>query len=425
MELKTLTPRTRIRRSAVRDILAFHNRPDMISLAGGLPDPDSLPVAGIARSAQYVLSRYGGIALQYGTTEGFHPLREYIASMISRNGLKTAPEQILITSGSQQAMDLVGRYLLTSGQVFTTEPMYNGAVQSFELQGATIHSLACDEMGPTVEALRKIPKYSKGIPEESDAGPAFRGGFRSLSVPSGSRASAEKEGQTRILYLLPTLGNPTGAIIPEGRRQEIRKILQDSDQWLLEEDPYGDLIFDGSRLPYLSQGSETRSLLLGSFSKTVSPSLRIGWLRASEEEIQEIVPLKQAMDLHTNLLSQMILHRFLEDVDLDLHLSRLRQIYRQRMEAALGYLWDANLPLQPETVPVGGMFLWIKTDVDTDALGRAGLEEGVAIVPGSAFFSRAEEGKRHFRINFSAVSVEEIRQGMERLVRAYHRIRGS
>lgn len=422
MELKTLLPRTRIRRSAVRDILAFHNRSDMISLAGGLPDPDSLPVAGMARAAQYVLSLYGGRALQYGTTEGFAPLREYVADMISRNGLKTNPQQILITSGSQQAMDLAGRYLLSPGQVFTTEPMYNGAVQAFELQNARIHPLHGDAMGPTVAGLQRILDSSSGIHPEP--GPAFQGGFRSLSGLFGSIRAKEQSSGSNVLYLVPTLGNPTGAVIPERRREEIRKTIQGSDLWLLEEDPYGDLVFDGSRLSYLSQGYESRSILLGSFSKTVSPSLRIGWLRASEEIIQEIVPLKQAMDLHTNLLSQMILHRFLEDADLELHLARLRQIYRHRMEAVLECLSSAAAPFQPETIPVGGMFLWIKTDVDTDDLGRAGLAEGVAIVPGSAFFSQAEDGKRHFRINFSAIPAEDIRRGIQRLVKAYHRIKG-
>lgn len=422
---KTLLPETRIRRSVVRDILAFHNRPDMISMAGGLPDPDSLPVAAIARAAQYVLARYGARALQYGTAEGYTPLREYVAAMISRNGFPTTPEQILITSGSQQGMDLVGRYLLSSGHVYTTEPMYNGAVQSFELQGATIHSLDSDDRGPTARSVQKLAQQCHRNHRKEQRNPAFPAGFRSLSGFFGSSSTQTESNGTRMLYLLPTLGNPTGAMIPEERREEIRQALKGSGLWLLEEDPYGDLIFDGSRMSQLSQGYESQSLLLGSFSKIVSPSLRIGWIRARAELIQEMVPLKQAMDLHTNLFSQMILHRFLEDVDLELHLRNLRQIYSHRMEAALAFLRDANTGWEPESIPAGGMFLWIRTDVDSDALARAGLAEGVAVVPGSAFFSRPEAGRYHFRINFSAVPVEELRAGIERLSRAYRRVKES
>lgn len=397
-----------IRRSVVRDILAFHNRPDMIPFAGGLPDPTTLPVAEMARAAQYVLSRQGAAALQYGKSEGFEPLRSYIAEYLTGRGFPSNPDQILITSGSQQGMDLISRWLLRPGDsVFTTEPLYNGALQNFDAHQANIHPILSDDEGPCEAALLAALHPTR---------PAIGGGFFSLS------RRVSNDGGPGLLYLQPTLANPTGSVISNHRRQIIGKALHRFQGWMLEEDPYGELLFDSERPNFISSYHPARSVLLGSFSKIVSPSLRIGWVRAPESAIQSLLPLKQSMDLHTNLFSQMMLHRFLEDVDLTRHLDSVRTIYARKQQITLEALRRYNLQgrFQGEFLaPGGGMFLWLRTEVDSDALARVALDRGVAVVPGSAFFSNPEDGKSFIRLNYTAVDTQSIELGVQRLAQAY------
>ncbi len=402
----TIYPAPAVRRSVVRDILAFHNRPDMIPFAGGLPDPDTLPVAEIARAAQYVLSRQGAVALQYGTTEGYRPLREFVAEYLCKRGFATVPDEIIITSGSQQGMDLISRWLLKPGDpVYAVEPMYNGALQNFESHGACIVPLATDREGPIVHPL--IQAFSAGKTHAP-------GGFLSLS--RSSRFSVGKG--PGLLYLQPTLDNPTGGVISTSRRMRIARALGHFRGWMLEEDPYGELLFDGHSESYISSLQPDRSLLLGSFSKIVSPSLRIGWIRGPSKAIDSLVPIKQSMDLHTNLFSQMVLHRFLQDTNLDSHLERIRDIYRNRQTKAIGALLRYGIIQDLPNPPAGGMFLWIETEMDSDELARRAMSQGVALVPGSAFFSHPADGKRFFRLNYTAVDRDAIETGIERLARA-------
>ena len=399
-----------VRRSPVRDILSFHNRSDMISLAGGLPAYESLPVADMARAAQRVLALHGPRALQYGTTEGYAPLRAWIANRLCRQGLPTRENQILITGGSQQAMDLVGRFLLHPGDiVLTTEPIYNGAIQCFELQNAKVQPIPTDSSGPIPDRLRSLLHPNR---------PCFRAGFTSLSRPT---LGSEK--RPALLYLLPTLGNPSGSIISEQRRSELAKIIDESAVSFLEEDPYGEL-FEGVRLPFIQSMTRTPGFLLGSFSKIVAPSLRIGWIRADEDRIQQLVPFKQTMDLHTNLLSQMILHQFLSDVDLDAHIASIKSLYAERRNAMLQEIRNQNIELTSLEAPQGGMFLWLKfpEGLNTDELARLALEEGVAFVPGSAFFAESQKGQRFARLNFTAADCDQIRTGIARLKVALDRL---
>ncbi|MBI38438.1 MAG: hypothetical protein CMF59_02490 [Leptospiraceae bacterium] len=406
-------PTPRIRRSVVRDILAFHNRPDMVPFAGGLPDPATLPVAAIARSAQYVLARQGAVALQYGTTEGYEPLRQYIANYLSEGGFPSTADEILITSGSQQGMDLISRWLLQPGDpVYTVEPLYNGALQNFEGHGASIYPLATDNEGPLPSALQHTLK---------DRHENRPGGFVSLSP-------RRKESRNRgpgLVYLQPTLDNPSGRIVSPERRRSLARAMTGFSGWLLEEDPYGELMFDRNRFQYISSFRSHQSLLLGSFSKIVSPSLRIGWIRAPRKAIDTMLPLKQSMDLHTNLFSQMVLHRFLEDTDLQEHLNLTRKEYARKQKITLAALKKYGLVSASAVAPAGGMFLWLRSPVDSDELAKLALKYGVAIVPGSAFFSQPEDGKEFYRLNFTAVDMDSIEVGVERLARAMKTLQGS
>ena len=347
---------------------------------------ETLPLEKIRVATDRVFTLEGKKALQYGTTEGYPPLREWIADNLSTDRIPTTADQILITGGSQQAIDLVSRLLLDpAGRVMVEEPSYNGALQALGLNEATIVPVGSDSMGP--------------IPEELDR-----------------RAG---EGEVAFAYLTPTLQNPSGKTYTNDRRQKIARVL---DQWgipLVEDDPYGKLLYSGETMNPLSSYLEEPSFLTGSFSKTVSPSLRIGYLRIPAPLVRKAIMIKQAMDLHTNLLSQMILYRFLEDFPFQMHLDFLRSSYREKRDLMLEAIHTEGLPLTIPLIPEGGMFLWARLPegLDSGELARCGLEQGIAIVPGKAFFANGEGG-RFIRINYTAPAKEQILPGIIRLKNA-------
>lgn len=376
-----------LRRSPVRDILSFHGRSDMISFAGGLPSPSALPVEQIRLATDRVLTKHGTKSLQYGTTEGFPPLREWIADRLTLNGLPTGHDEILITSGSQQALDLIGRFLINPGDNVATEfPCYNGALQSFELQEAKVLSLYNEDGYSLNERLEDV----------------------------------------KFVYLIPTLNNPSGKVMSTDERMRIASFLDENDLLLFEDDPYGDLMFHDSKPPHLASFMEKPFLLTGSFSKIVSPSLRMGWLRVPKDLLERMIPVKQAMDLHTNLFSQMILHSFLTDFSLEIHLQNIRDIYKTKQDIMRTALERSEIHIAPIQIPPGGMFLWIEFSeyVATTELAGIGLEEGVAFVPGSAFFPDPLMGKSMARLNYTCVEDTEIITGVERLKLALEKYSG-
>ncbi len=371
--------------SPVREILALTARAEVISFAGGLPAPELFDVAALrAAFAGALAAGSAGRALQYSTTEGHLPLREALAERMRGRGLPTHPDEVLVTTGSQQALGLAASALLDPGDVVLVEdPSYLAALQSFALAGARLVPVPAGEDGPDLEAV----------------------------------AALVAEHRPKLLYVVPTFQNPTGRTISRAGRARLAALAGELGLWLLEDDPYGELRYDGEPLPSLGSfpGAEDRTLAISSLSKVVAPGLRIGWLRAPAALRRALTVAKQAGDLHTSTVDQMaaaaVLAAGLED-----HLERLRASYRARRDALLGGLAEALPAGSQWNEPDGGMFVWARLPEGHDAaplLERA-LRHDVAFVPGAPFFAGPADHAT-LRLSFVTHPPEEIVEGLRRL----------
>lgn len=374
----------RLRPSTIREILKVTAQPDIISFAGGLPAPELFPVDAIHDAVAQVLSRSGPTALQYGPSEGFLPLREWIAGEMTRRGVETSPLDVLVTVGSQQVLDLVGKLFVDPGDVVLTEnPTYLAAIQAFQVLEARFVPAPTDKHGLIPDAL-----------------PELIGRHR-----------------PKLLYTIPNFQNPTGTTLIAERRQRIAAIAARHGLTVLEDDPYGRLRYRGADVPPVKHWDENGSVLYAStFSKTIAPGFRLGWIAAPREIFSRLLILKQAADLHTSSFDQRVVHAYLTTHDQQTHLDRIRRAYGERcgvmdeaLRAALpaAYTW---------TKPEGGMFLWVTAPDGLDALRllEHAIGRQVAFVPGRDFFP-AEGGANHFRLNFSNSAPERIREGVRRL----------
>jgi 2-aminoadipate transaminase len=373
-----------LKSSAIRDILKLTARPGMISLAGGLPAPEMFPLEALQAAAAQVLSRNGSAALQYSITEGLIPLREKIVKELNGDNAHLTIENVVITQGSQQALELLSKLFIDKGRVvFTENPSYLGALQAFRLFQAEITPISSDEDGIRVDALRDALRNQK---------PAF-------------------------LYIMTNFQNPTGISLSLERRHELLQTAKEHDLLIIEDDPYGELVFEGEPLPSLfSLGGGKNVIYLSTFSKTIAPGLRVAFAAGSGEIISKLAMAKQGTDLQTNTLGQYIVNEYLESGRHHEHVDLIRRTYglrRDRMLAAL----KAFLP---ETVtwnrPRGGMFLWLAFPPGThskDLLLRC-IERNVAFVPGQEFFPDGS-GTNTARLNFSNSSLENIDEGVRRI----------
>jgi 2-aminoadipate transaminase len=369
--------------SPVRDILAVTARPEVINFAGGLPAPELFDRDGIAAAFRDVLDQAPAQALQYSTTEGEPALRSGLAARISAFGLPTDPDDLLVTTGSQQALSLLATALLEPGDTVLVEsPCYLAALQVFGLAGARVVAVPGDEDGVDPEALDTL---------------------------------VERE-RPKLLYLVPTFQNPTGRTMPAPRRQEVAAVAARRGLWIVEDDPYGELRYDGERVPWIASrpGAEDRVVLLGSFSKIMAPGLRLGWLRAPAELRRACAVAKQAVDLHTPTLNQLAAARYL-DV-LDAHVARVRAVYGARRDAMLAGLPAALPEGSTWSRPEGGMFLWARLpeSYDTTALLPQVVRQDVAYVPGAPFYA-GEPDPSTLRLCFVTQTPEEIAEGLRRL----------
>ncbi|MGM1063595.1 PLP-dependent aminotransferase family protein [Saccharothrix sp. Mg75] len=366
--------------SPVRDLLALTSRPEVISFAGGLPAPELFDVDGLRAAFDRALSRR---TLQYAPTEGDADLRALVAARMTRRGLPTtAAADLLVTTGSQQALTLVATALLEPGSVVAVEePTYLAALQCFRLAGARVVPVAGDEHGLDPAALAEV---------------------------------VERE-RPELLYLVPTFANPTGRTIDAGRRAEIAAVADRHGLWVVEDDPYGELRFRGEPVPPLASFSD-RVLHLGSFSKTGAPGLRLGWLRAPESLMRTLVIVKQAADLHTSALDQAAAAVYLGARDLDEHVRGLCAAYRERRDAMVSALPSTTPDGTRWTDPDGGMFVWLTLpgDVDTAELLVGALERDVAFVPGAPFHA-GEPDRATMRLSFTTNTPDDIAEGMRRL----------
>ena len=378
------------RRSFVREILKVTEDPSIISFAGGLPNPRFFPIAELSRATQKTMSESGAAALQYSTTEGFPPLREYIAARYRRRGVQVGANDILITNGSQQGLDLVAKAVLDQGDVVLVErPTYLAAIQAFGLFEPRFRALELCEDG----------------------------------VQSDLIARSLTEDQPKILYAIPTFQNPTGISWSAARRREAASLLSASNTILVEDDPYSELRFAGEPLAPMGLVPGTSDLapwavLLGTFSKTVAPGMRLGWLCAHHEIMERVIVAKQAADLQSNGFAQLVLNRYLSDSDVESHIARIREAYGRQRDLMV-HLYEKLFP--PEvlcTKPEGGMFLWMtlpKGLSSMDLLEKA-IKAKVAFVPGQAFFTD-DCGGNTMRLNFSNADEPMIEEGMKRLAR--------
>jgi DNA-binding transcriptional MocR family regulator len=375
--------------SPVRDLLALISQPEMISFAGGLPAPELFDLAGLREAFDRVLSDSSGRrALQYAPTEGDADLRALVAARMSRHGLPTAADDLLVTTGSQQALTLAATALLDPGAVVAVEaPTYLAALQCFQLAGARVVPVASDEHGLDPAALAEVVRRER---------PA-------------------------LLYIVPNFANPTGRTLTAERRAAVAELAAQAGMWVVEDDPYGELRYRGEAVAPLAAepAAADHVLYLGSFSKIGAPGLRLGWVRAPAALRPALTVAKQAADLHTSTIDQAAAARYLADNDLDGHVQGLCAAYRERRDAMLAALPHVVPPGTTWTDPDGGMFTWLRLpgDVDTAELLPAALRHDVAFVPGAAFFPAAPD-RATLRLSFTTHTPDRIEEGMARLAAA-------
>ena len=368
--------------AVVRQTLALAAQKDVISFAGGLPAPESFPVEAMRLASDRVYRANGRAALQYGPSSGFPPLREKLARRHRGQGISCTADNFLIVSGSQQGLDLAGKVFLEAGDLVVCEnPTYLAALTVFRSYECGILPIETDDDGM--------------VPEDLE---------RKLAANP----------QAKLMYLIPTFQNPTGRTWSLSRRKSVLAIAEKYGLPILEDNPYGELRYEGQALPSL-KSMDTAGIVtyMGSFSKVLSPGIRLGWLLASRELIEKYESAKECTDLQASTISQMVVDAYLEDNDLDDNIRRLNSLYRGRRDLMLSLL-ASQFPSQAVwTHPQGGLFLWVTLPeaIDTAALLPAMVENRVAYIPGQSFFAN-QEVRSCLRLNFSNASEEHLVQGM-------------
>jgi 2-aminoadipate transaminase len=380
--------------SIIRELLKLTQRPEVISFAGGLPAPEIFPVERFREACQQVLTTNPSIALQYGPTEGYRPLRELIVAHMARYGILATVDNILITSGSQQALDLIAKLLINRGdRILVESPTYLGALQAFDLMGAEYVTVPTDADGLQTSAMEQALR----------SGPKF-------------------------MYILPNFQNPGGTTLSRERRDELVLLSDKYGIPIIEDDPYGQLRYEGEHIPPLVVLDRTNLLrdngyLLGNviylstFSKVLAPGLRLGWIVAPPDVITHLVQLKQSTDLHTSSFTQMVAYEVARDGFMEEHVKLIRRVYKERRDAMLEALHNYFPTDVSWTHPQGGLFLWVTMPpgIDTMKLLDTALRQDVAFVPGEPFFPSGQETGSHMRLNFSNAQPEQIREGIRRL----------
>ncbi len=388
----------RMKSSAIRELLKLTELPDVISFAGGLPAPDVFPVEELIAACTAVLRNNSAVALQYGSTEGYTPLREMITRHTMRYGIGITPDNTMITSGSQQALDLLGRIFINRGdRILVESPTYLGALQAWNAYGAEYIAVPSDEDGMITEGLEQALR----------TGPKF-------------------------IYVLPNFQNPTGVTMSLERRHKLVELADRYGVPIIEDDPYGQLRYEGEHLPSVvvldsqfqgNNGTYTGNVIyLSTFSKLLSPGLRLAWVIAPPEVIRKLVQAKQGADLHTSTFSQAVAHEVSQHGFLDRHILRIREVYRERRNVMLDSL-DEHMPAQIKwTRPQGGLFLWavLPSHMKTAELLIEAVQQKVAFVPGGSFYP-CGGGENTMRLNFSNATPEKINEGIARMARVLRR----
>ncbi len=381
--------------SVIREILKVTEKPGIISFAGGLPSPKTFPVEAMLEATQQVLTHDGRASLQYAASEGYGPLREWVAHDLLKQGMQVSPDQVLITTGSQQGLDLVAKILIDAdSRILVETPTYLGALQAFTPMEPRVVSVDSDDSGVLAEDLRA--KAGQG----------------------GDRA--------RFVYLLPNFQNPTGRTMTEARRAAVAAVAAEAGLPIIEDNPYGDLWFDTAPPPSLASRHPDGTVYLGSFSKILAPGLRLGYLVAPRALYPKLLQAKQAADLHTPSFNQRIVSEVLKNGFIDRHVPTIRALYKQQCEAMLAALDHEMAGLDFSfNRPAGGMFLWARLPEGVDAVGLLpkAVDKNVAFVPGAAFYADHAD-PRTLRLSFVTASVDQINTGVAALAQAIREYRG-
>lgn len=371
--------------SFIRNILKVTDAEDVISFAGGLPNPISFPIDALRASVDHAITENGSRLFQYSSTQGYAPLREYIAAKYRRvHGLDVQADDVFITTGSQQALELIGKVLINKGDgIIIEEPGYLGAIQAFTLSEPSFYGVTLENDGLNLEELE-----------------------RALQQPN-----------VKFIYTVPNFQNPTGLTYSKEKREQICEIVSKYDVALIEDDPYGELRFQGEPLPYIGAGKLENSILLGSFSKTVTPGMRLGFIITKNKELlQHIETAKQASDLHTNIFSQYVIYDYLASNDYAEHVKKIIALYKNQSDAMLEAMQEFFPAHVEYTRPDGGMFIWATMKDGTPALDvfHKAMEQKVAFVPGDPFYT-SKTNVNTMRLNYTNATPEVIREGIKRL----------
>jgi len=370
------------KKSFIREILKASQKPDMISFAGGLPNPISFPVDEISAATQKVLKEDGKATLQYSSTEGYLPLREYIAKRYKdRMDIDVSPDEILITNGSQQGLDLIGKIFLNKDdKVIIERPGYLGAIQSLAIFEPEMLEVSMDDNGVKTDELEEmITKHSP-----------------------------------KLFYCVPNFQNPSGITYSDETRKKVANIINNSNTILVEDDPYGELRFMGEHKVSIKKYIDDNMIMLGSFSKIVSPGMRMGWICAKADIMDKILTAKQAADLHSNHFSQRVLYQYLKDNDISKHIEKIKKLYKSQRECMVSMIKSSFPDCVKITEPEGGMFIWVELPKGLSAmeLFERAYDKNVAFVPGTPFYAVTTDDNT-LRLNYSNSNNESIEKGIK------------
>lgn len=384
MEFKYASRMSNLKASEIREILKIAEKPEIISFAGGLPAPELFPVKEIIDVSRRVLEENGESALQYATTEGYAPLRKWIAERLNATrGTRFDADNVLITNGSQQALDLTGKVFLDDGDTVLCEsPTYLAAISAFRAYGCKFKEVPTDEEGMNPEALESMIKTTDNV---------------------------------KIIYMISDFQNPTGRSWSLERRKQLAELASKYKLVVIEDNPYGELRFEGHSLPSVKSFDQTGCVFcLGTFSKIFCPGYRIGWVAGDKEAIANYVIVKQGTDLQCSTIAQMEISKYLESYNIDQHIEVIREVYKKRRDVAIKTM-ESEFPREVSfTKPQGGLFAWIElpeTVQARDVLAKC-LERKVAFVPGGSFFPNAPK-ENTLRINYSNMPEDRIIEGIK------------
>ena len=374
--------------SFIREILKVIQQDDIISFAGGLPNPVSFPKEDLKQSMERVIDQYGDEVFQYSSTEGYRPLREWVAKRYrDEYGMDVQADDVLITTGSQQALDLMGKVLINPGDALAIEePGYLGAIQAFTVFEPDFCPVPLLDDGIDLNRLEQILE----------------------------------ERNVKLLYTVPNFQNPTGLTYSVEKRKALCSLLNRYSAYLIEDDPYGQLKFEGEVLPYIGSFGLKKSVLFGTISKIITPGMRLGWICTKDKELmQHLVTAKQAADLHSNIFAQYAVYDYLMNHELNEHIGKIKALYKEQSDAMLQAMKDFFPDTVTYTMPRGGMFVWgslPEGESSLELFDRA-MKEKVAFVPGNPFYVDDQKPVPTFRLNYTNSEPEVIREGIRRLGR--------